>query len=118
MTKAALTIALLLGAHLNLTALVPAAPGQGSPPWWVGGGLFWPFFADTSTLLPAGGLRDTAHAAARDRGGHLPAHGRRRPPGMARAGIVVHARSSSPGPHAPSPCRSSGSPAGPCCRWP
>jgi len=59
MTKAALTIALLLGAHLNLTALVPAAPGQGQPPWWVGGGLFWPFFADTRTLVPAGGLRDT-----------------------------------------------------------
>jgi hypothetical protein len=59
MTKAALTIALLLGAHLNLTALVPAAPGQGQPPWWVGGGLFWPFFADTRTLVPAGALRDT-----------------------------------------------------------
>jgi hypothetical protein len=59
MTKVATIIALLLGAHLNLTALVPAAPGQGQPPWWVGGGLFWPFFADTDTLLAAGGLRDT-----------------------------------------------------------
>jgi hypothetical protein len=59
MTKAALTIALLLGAHLNLTALVPAPAGQGAPPWWVGGGLFWPFFADTDTLVPTGGLRDT-----------------------------------------------------------
>ncbi len=49
---------LLLGAHLNLTALVPAAAGQGPPPWWVGGGLLWPFFADTATLLPAGGIRD------------------------------------------------------------
>ena len=58
MTKAAPTLALLLGAHLNLTALVPAAAGQGPPPWWVGGGLFWPFFADTARSLPAGGLRD------------------------------------------------------------
>lgn len=49
---------LLLGAHLNLTALVPAAAGQGPPPWWVGGGVLWPFFADTATLLPAGGIRD------------------------------------------------------------
>ncbi len=49
---------LLLGAHLNLTALVPAAAGQGPPPWWVGGGVLWPFFADTATLLPAGGVRD------------------------------------------------------------
>lgn len=49
---------LLLGAHLNLTALVPAAAGQGQPPWWVGGGLLWPFFLDTATLLPAGGMRD------------------------------------------------------------
>ncbi len=56
--KAAILVLLLLGAHLNLTALVPAAAGQGPPPWWVGGGLFWPFFADTSTLLPAGGVRD------------------------------------------------------------
>jgi hypothetical protein len=49
---------LLLGAHLSLTALVPAAAGQGPPPWWVGGGVLWPFFADTATLLPAGGIRD------------------------------------------------------------
>jgi hypothetical protein len=59
MTKAAIVVVLLLGAHFNLTALVPAAPGQGQPPWWVGGGLFWPFFADTNTLVPAGALRDT-----------------------------------------------------------
>ena len=59
MAKAALTIALLLGAHLNLTALVPAPAGQGQPPWWVGGGLFWPFFADARTLVPAGAFRDT-----------------------------------------------------------
>jgi len=56
--KAAILVLLLLGAHLNLTALVPAAAGQGPPPWWVGGGLLWPFFADTGTLLAAGGIRD------------------------------------------------------------
>ncbi len=50
---------LLVGAQVNLSALVPAAPGQAAPPWWVGGGLLWPFFNDTRTLLPAGGLRDT-----------------------------------------------------------
>ncbi len=58
MRKIAAILVLLLGAHLNLTALVPAAAGQGPPPWWVGGGLLWPFFADTATLLPAGGVRD------------------------------------------------------------
>jgi hypothetical protein len=57
--KTAMLAALLLGAHLNLTALVPAAAGQGPPPWWVGGGVLWPFFLDTGTLLPAGGVRDT-----------------------------------------------------------
>ncbi len=56
--KALILILLLLGAHLSLTALVPAAAGQGPPPWWVGGGLLWPFFADTSTLLADGGIRD------------------------------------------------------------
>ncbi len=44
-------IALLLGAQLNLTALVPAAKGQAAPPWWVGGRLIWPFGLDTPTLL-------------------------------------------------------------------
>ena len=59
MRKTASTLVLLLlGAHLSLTALVPAAAGQGPPPWWVGGGILWPFFADTSTLVPAGDLRD------------------------------------------------------------
>jgi hypothetical protein len=53
-----MTVALLLAAHLSLTALVPAAIGQGPPPWWVGGGLMWPFFLDTQTLLPDGGLRE------------------------------------------------------------
>ena len=41
-------------AHLNLTALVPAAADQAPPPWWVGGRLVWPFGLDTQTLLPAG----------------------------------------------------------------
>jgi hypothetical protein len=49
----------LLAAQLNLTALVPAAPGQAPPPWWVGGGVLWPFFADTRTLIPPGGALDT-----------------------------------------------------------
>jgi len=54
------TIALLMvGAQVNLSALVPAGPGQAPPPWFTGGGILWPFFADTRTLLPAGGLRDT-----------------------------------------------------------
>lgn len=44
-------ILLLLGAHLNLTALVPLLPGDPPPPWWVGGMLFWPFDASTRTLI-------------------------------------------------------------------
>lgn len=52
-------ILLLLAAQLNLTAIVPAAAGQGPPPWWVGGGLLWPFFSDTQTLLPPGDALDT-----------------------------------------------------------
>lgn len=44
-------IAVLLGAQLNLTALVPAAKGQAAPPWWVGGRLIWPFGLDTTPLL-------------------------------------------------------------------
>ena len=50
---------LLFAAHINLTALVPAAAGQAPPPWWVGGRLIWPFGLDTRTLLPSGGLVDT-----------------------------------------------------------
>jgi hypothetical protein len=50
---------LLFAAHINLTALVPAAADQASPPWWVGGRLIWPFGLDTRTLLPAGGAVDT-----------------------------------------------------------
>ena len=58
MSKVVSILVLLLAAQLNLTALVPAAPGQAPPPWFTGGGLLWPFFSDTSTLLPAGGVRD------------------------------------------------------------
>ncbi|MHB8870709.1 MAG: hypothetical protein ACYC6T_13140 [Thermoleophilia bacterium] len=58
MSKVASILVLLLGAQVNLSALVPAAPGQAPPPWWTGGGILWPFFADTGGLLPAGGLRD------------------------------------------------------------
>jgi hypothetical protein len=34
-----LFVLLLLGAHLNLTALVPLQAGDAPPPWWVGGML-------------------------------------------------------------------------------
>jgi hypothetical protein len=44
-------ILLLLGAQLNLTALVPLQPGDPPPPWWVGGRLLWPFAIETRTLL-------------------------------------------------------------------
>jgi hypothetical protein len=50
---------LLFAAHINLTALVPAAADQAPPPWWVGGRVVWPFGLDTHTLLPAGGLLGT-----------------------------------------------------------
>lgn len=56
MSKTVWITVLLLGAQVNLSALVPAAPGQAPPPWWVGGGLLWPFFADTRTLVPRGDL--------------------------------------------------------------
>jgi hypothetical protein len=46
-----IVLGLLLAAHLNLTALVPAAADQAPPPWWVGGRLAWPFGLDTHTLL-------------------------------------------------------------------
>lgn len=52
-------VLLLLGAHLNLTALVPLQPGDPSPPWWVGGRLVWPFAIETHTLIPAGDLLNT-----------------------------------------------------------
>ncbi len=51
MSKSIWIVVLLLGAQFNATALVPATPGQAPPPWWVGGGLLWPFFSDTKTLL-------------------------------------------------------------------
>lgn len=52
-------VLLLLGAHLNLAAIVPLQTGDPSPPWWVGGRLIWPFAVETRTLLPAGELLNT-----------------------------------------------------------
>lgn len=52
-------VLVLLGAQLNLTALVPLQPGDPPPPWWVGGRLLWPFAVETRTLLPAGDLLNT-----------------------------------------------------------
>ena len=52
-------ILLLLGAQLNLTAIVPLQTGDPSPPWWVGGRLLWPFAVETRTLVPAGDLLNT-----------------------------------------------------------
>lgn len=52
-------VLLLLGAHLNLAAIVPLQPGDPSPPWWVGGRLIWPFSVETRTLIPAGDLLNT-----------------------------------------------------------
>ena len=52
-------VLLLLGAQLNLTALVPLQPGDPPPPWWVGGRLLWPFAVETRTLLPPGDLLNT-----------------------------------------------------------
>jgi hypothetical protein len=49
-------VLLLLGAQLNLTALVPLQVGDPPPPWWVGGRLLWPFAVETHTLLPLGDL--------------------------------------------------------------
>ena len=49
-------ILLLLGAQLNLTAIVPLQAGDTPPPWWVGGRLLWPFAVETRALLPAGDL--------------------------------------------------------------
>ena len=42
---------LLLGAQLNLSAIVPLQIGDSAAPWWVGGGLLWPFGLETRTLL-------------------------------------------------------------------
>jgi len=52
-------ILLLLGAQLNLTALVPLQAGDPPPPWWVGGRLLWPFAVETSTVLPPGDVLNT-----------------------------------------------------------
>lgn len=49
-------VLLVLGAQLNLTALVPAERGQAAPPLWVGGRFIWPFSADTHTLLSGDAL--------------------------------------------------------------
>ena len=52
-------VLLLLGAQLNLTAIVPLQPGGTPPPWWVGGRLLWPFAVETRTLIPTGNLLNT-----------------------------------------------------------
>ena len=52
-------VLLLLGAQLNLTAIVPLQAGDAPPPWWVGGRLLWPFAVETRTLIPPGGVLDT-----------------------------------------------------------
>jgi hypothetical protein len=52
-------ILLLLGAQLNLTAIVPLQPGDTPPAWWVGGRLLWPFAVETHTLIPPGNFLNT-----------------------------------------------------------
>ncbi len=52
-------VLLLLGAQLNLTAIVPLQAGGTPPPWWVGGRLLWPFAVETRTLIPPGDLLNT-----------------------------------------------------------
>ena len=52
-------ILLLLGAQLNLTAIVPLQPGDTPPAWWVGGRLLWPFAVEAHTLIPPGNLLNT-----------------------------------------------------------
>jgi hypothetical protein len=54
--RSLIVLGLLLAAHLNLTALVPAKAGQAPPPWWVGGRVVWPFGLDTHTLLQGSSL--------------------------------------------------------------
>ena len=44
-------VLLLLGAQLNLSAIVPLQVGDSPAPWWVGGRLLWPFGLETRTLL-------------------------------------------------------------------
>ena len=52
-------VMLLLGAQLNVTALVPLKSGDLPPPWWVGVRLLWPFAMETRTLLPPGDALNT-----------------------------------------------------------
>jgi len=52
-------VLLLLGAHLNLSALVPLQAGDPAPPWWVGGRLIWPFAEETDTFLLSDDLANT-----------------------------------------------------------
>lgn len=52
-------VLLLLGAQLNLTAIVPLQAGGTPPPWWVGGRLLWPFAVETRTLIPPGDVLNT-----------------------------------------------------------
>jgi hypothetical protein len=52
-------IGLLIGAQLNLTAIVPLQPGGTPPAWWVGGRLLWPFAVETPPLIPGGDLLNT-----------------------------------------------------------
>jgi hypothetical protein len=54
-----LLVLVLLGAQLNLTALVPLKSGDTPPPWWVGGRLLWPFAVQTRTLVPPGDALNT-----------------------------------------------------------
>lgn len=54
-----LLVVVLLGAQLNLTALVPLQSGDAPPPWWVGGRLLWPFAVQTRTLVPPGDALNT-----------------------------------------------------------
>ena len=109
-----IVLGLLLAAHLNLTALVPAAADQAPPPWWVGGRLVWPFGLDTNTLVQGSAL-DTLTPLL----------------GIASAVCFVLAAGAvlgwviptqwavacwSPVRPAPWCCRWCGSPRGPCCR--
>ncbi len=52
-------VLLLLGAQLNLTAIVPLQAGSPPPPWWVGGMLLWPLAVETRTLVPKGDVLNT-----------------------------------------------------------
>ena len=52
-------VLLILGAQLNLTAIVPLQAGDPSPAWWTGGRLLWPFAIQTRTLLPPGDALNT-----------------------------------------------------------